>query len=620
MRSFRRTLQFLRPYRWRVAFAVLLTLVVTILNIIPPRIFQVAIDQGIKPVFTLNREVKSLKQEPSTPEVVAKKAVAEVKLKQARDVDGPRLMLQICGALLAVIFFRSFLNYVLSLAINTIGQRFCFDLRFATWSHLQRLSLAYHKQTQTGKVMSRATADIELIQGLIQGQLITFVSDIVTLIGVITILFSMEWHIALIILGLVPFYVISYLAFLKHIREVRQDQRKLYDVMVGMLAEKIAGIGVVKAFVREKTETDSFMVAVAKKFEVDRRQMHLNQRLALISGVISALGTGIVYSYGGQLVQSGAITVGALTAITFYIGYVFQPAVRVVDFNTALQWAIAAMDRVFQTLDTRPDIEDSPGALPLPPFSSEIVFEHVGFSYGTGDQGLTDINLRIKAGEIVGIVGASGAGKTTLMNLMMRFYDPMKGRILIDGHDLKEMRLDSIRKQMSLVAQENVVFSVSLMENVKYGARDATDEQVIEACKAAEIHDFIESIEKGYETRIGENGVKLSGGQKQRLALARALVTDPRILILDDVTSALDGETEAKVQEALRKVMKGRTTFIIAHRLASVVDADRIIVMEEGRIVDVAPHADLVDKPGIYQDMFREQFKSALEPMVETPS
>lgn len=593
--------------------AVLLTLMVTLLHIVPPRLFEQAVDRGIKPALEAQRQLEEVQQEPATPEREAREQELQAVAYQAREVEGPRVLLWVALLLLSAIAFRSLFNYVLAVTIATIGQRFCFDLRFATWKHLQRLSLAFHKQTQTGKVMSRATADIELIQGLIQGQLVTFISDVVTLFAVLAMLFVLEWRIAAIVLFLIPFYVLSYMAFLKHIRFIRHEQRRLYDVMVGMLAEKIAGIAVVKAFVREKSETAAFMEAVRKKFVVDVFQMHLNRGLALISGVISAFGTGIVYSYGGSLVQRGDMTIGQLIAITFYIGYVFQPAVRVVDFNTALQWAIAAMERVFQTLDTRPDIEDKADAVPLPRFSREIAFDRVTFTYAGGEKGIKDVSLTIQKGEVIGIVGASGAGKTTLINLLMRFYDPQRGRICIDGYDLRDVRLDTLRRQMSLVAQENMIFSVTLMENLRYGLRDASEQMAIEACKAADLHDFIEGLEDGYQTRIGEDGIKLSGGQKQRLALARALVTDPSILILDDVTSALDGETEAKVQEALKRVMKGRTTFIIAHRLASVADTDRILVMEEGRVVDVGTHSELISRSGIYQAMYQEQFRSALE-------
>ncbi|MBS1707682.1 MAG: ABC transporter ATP-binding protein [Armatimonadetes bacterium] len=605
MRSFRRTLEFLRPYRRHLALAIFLTVVVTMLNIVPPRLFEFAIDRGIKPAFTAFQELAAA----SGPAKVA----AEAKWVELRDTSGPRLMLLFSLLLVGTIAARAYLNYWLALLVNFIGHRFCFDLRFATWRHLQRLSLAFHKQIQTGKIMARATADVELIQGLVSGQLVAFLSDLITLAVVITILFLMEWRIAAVIIGLVPFYVAAYMLFLKHIRAIREEQRRLYDEQVGQLTEKIANIAVVKAFVREKSETKEFVRLANERFAVDVRQMHLNRRLGLLSGIISALGRGIVYAYGGYLVQQNQLSVGSLVAIAFYVGYVFDPAVRVVDFNNQLQWAVAAMDRVFETLDTRPDILDKVGAEALPRLSKAIKFDNVRFKYEQGDEIIKGIDLTVKCGEVIGIVGHSGSGKTTLMNLLMRFYDPTQGRVTIDGTDIRDVRLDSLRSQISMVAQENMAFSVSIKENIKYGYHDATDEQVIAASKAADLHEFVETLEDGYETMIGEHGVRFSGGQRQRLALARALVTDPAVLILDDVTSALDGETEARVQEALRRVMKGRTTFIIAHRLASVVDADRIIVVEEGQIVDIGPHSELVARPGIYQDMFREQFKGALE-------
>lgn len=306
------------------------------------------------------------------------------------------------------------------------------------------------------------------------------------------------------------------------------------------------------------------------------------------------------------------MTTGALVAMSFYISFVFNPAVRVVDFNNALQWAVSAMDRIFQTLDTRPEIADRKGALPLPAIRGEVEFDDVTFAYMPEKPVVEGLSLRVAPGEVVALVGHSGAGKTTLMNLLMRFWDPTKGAVRIDGHDLRDVRLESVRRQVAMVAQENVLFSVSIMENIKYGSRSATDAQAVAAAKAADLHDFVAALPDGYETMIGEDGIKLSGGQKQRLALARALVTDPKILILDDVTSALDGETEARVQDALGHVMRGRTTFVIAHRLSSVVDADRIIVVESGRILDVGTHRELVEREGLYQELYREQFRSAL--------
>ena len=613
MRSFRRTLGFLRPYRGRVLLAVLMTLLVTVLQILPPRIYQVAIDNAIRPSLAASNELKGLSP-LHVKQVTPKVALRVAELRHQIDQVSPQILLFSAVGLVLIVALRNLFSYANSYTVTWIGHRFVFDLRFATWRHLQRLSLAFHNQTQTGKIMARVTADIELIQGLIQGQLVTFISDVVTLITVLAMLFFLEWRLALIILVLTPFYVISYLFFLKKIRETSNEQRRLYDEMLGTLAEKIAGIGVVKAFVREDHERKTFMDKVQEKFAVDMSQVHLNRQLGLVSAIVSALGTGSIYSYGGYLVQHDQMTTGKLVAMTFYIGFVFNPAVRVADFNTAMQWAVSAMDRVFETLDTRPDIEDKSDALPLPEIRGQVHFDNVTFGYIDGLPTINHVNLEVRAGEIVALVGHSGAGKTTLMNLLMRFYDPTSGRVKVDGYDLKDVRLETLRRQVSMVAQENVLFSVTLMENIKYGNREATDEQAIAASKAADLHEFVMGLPDGYQTMIGEDGIKLSGGQKQRLALARALVTDPKILILDDVTSALDGETEARVQDALDEVMKGRTTFIIAHRLSSVVHADRIIVLEGGKIADIGTHDELSVREGIYKDLYEEQFRSALQP------
>lgn len=585
MRSFRRTLEGLRPYRLRVVLAILMTLGVTILQILPPRLYQWAIDRAITPALRLPLGQR-----------------------------GPYLdvLTGIAATLVGVIALRNVFSYVNSTTLTWLGHRFVFDLRFRTWRHLHRLSLAFHQQTQVGKIMARVTADIELIQGLIQGQLVQFITDVVTLVAVVGMLFAIQWKLATVIAFLIPFYVIGYLYFLRQIREVSQAQRKYYDEMLGKLAEKVAGMAVVKAFVREDAERASFMETVRNKFGVDMRQVHLNRRLGLVSGVVSAVGTGVVYAYGGRLVQAGELTGGGLVAISFYIGFVFNPAVRVVDFNNSLQWAVSAMDRVFATLDTRAEVQDSPNAMRLREPEGRVTFENVSFGYGNETRAVEGIDLEIAPGETVAFVGHSGAGKSTLMHLLMRFYDPANGSVKVDGHDVRSVRMDSLRRTVSMVAQENVLFSVSLSENIRYGNREATPAQVEAASRAADLHEFVAALPEGYETMVGDGGIKLSGGQKQRLALARALVTDPRILILDDVTSALDGETEARVQEALDKTMTGRATLVIAHRLSSVVMADRIVVMDHGKIADIGSHAELVARPGPYRTMYDEQFRSVL--------
>jgi len=287
-----------------------------------------------------------------------------------------------------------------------------------------------------------------------------------------------------------------------------------------------------------------------------------------------------------------------------------HPTVRLVDFNVQVQWALAAVDRVFETLDTRPEIIDAPDAKHLATVKGAVEFRQGTFGYDASQPVLHDVSFKVEPGETIAIVGPSGAGKTTIVNLLARFYDVNEGQVLIDGYDVRKVRLESMRRHIGMVSQETILFSVSLKENIRYGKKDASDEQVVAAAKAADMHDFILSLPDGYETKIGEDGIKLSGGQKQRMAIARAILADPRILILDDATSALDSHTEANVQAALAVLMQGRTNFVIAHRLSTIMSADRILVMSDGRIVDFGTHQELVNRPGIYRDLYQEQFKT----------
>jgi ABC-type multidrug transport system fused ATPase/permease subunit len=325
------------------------------------------------------------------------------------------------------------------------------------------------------------------------------------------------------------------------------------------------------------------------------------------------MGTGFIYWAGAKLVFDRSLHPGELIAFTSYIGYMYDPSVRLVDFNIQAQWAGAAIDRVFEVLDTRPEIMDAPDAVSLREIKGAVEFRDVSFGYDPDNPVLKHINLHVEPGEVIAIVGPSGAGKTTLVNLIARFYDVTEGAVLIDGIDVRQIRLDTVRRQIGYVSQESLLFSVSIRENIAYGTGDATEEQIIQAAKNADLHDVIMALPDGYDTKIGEEGIKLSVGQKQRMAIARATLTDPRILILDDATSALDSKTEANVQQALERIMRGRTNFVIAHRLSTIMDADRIVVMDQGQIVDIGKHSELVERPGVYQNLYNEQFKSAQE-------
>lgn len=576
MSNFRRLLGYLKPYRWRVVAAVVLMALITLSAVPMPLLFQYVIDV----VFPQKKW---------------------------------NALVWVFWAVIGIHVLRGVVSFTLNYLINWLGQRVVFDLRFQSYRHLNRLSLSYYDQRQTGKIMARLTGDIDVIQYMITGGFVTLITDIVTLVAVTGVIFWKEWRLALITLAVVPLYVVVYKLYLKYIRELSVQLREKWDAMLGTLQEKIAGISVVKAFVREDYETDRFMQTVKENFALGMKQVHLNRQLGLFAGLVRAVGTAAVWYYGSVLVLGRQLQAGELLAFTFYMGYLYDPAVRVVDFNITLQWAGAAIDRVFEVLDTRPDIEDSPNAKPLPHMRGEIEFRNVSFGYRPDHLVLKNINLHIRPGEVVALVGPSGAGKSTLVNLIARFYDVTDGQVLIDGVDVRDIKLDSIRRNVGMVMQESLLFSVTIKENIAYGRHDATEEEILRAAKQADLHDFIMTLPDAYDTKIGEDGIKLSVGQKQRLSIARAILTDPKILILDDATSALDSQTEANVQAALEHVMQGRTSIVIAHRLSTVVNADKIVVLDKGEVVDIGTHEELVNKPGVYRTLYEEQFKSAAD-------
>lgn len=574
MSNLGRLLGYLKPYRLRVTLAVVLMIFVTASALPMPKITQYVID-----VVLPNKMLHRL----------------------------PLVFWMIVG-LYALRVLASFaLNYLL----GWLGQRIVFDLRFQSYRHLNRLSLSYYDKRQTGKIMARVIDDINVIQYMITGGFVTLITDVLTLMVVLPLIFYIKWQLAWIGVIVIPTYVLVYKLFLRRIRALSVELREKWDALIGALQEKISGITVVKAFTREKYETERFMTTVSDNYVLGMEQAKLNRFLGLAVTIVSAGGTGFIYWVGAKLVLGHQLQPGELIAFTGYIGYLYGPALRLVDFNIQAQWAGAAIDRVFETLDTRPEIEDAPEAVTLKVMQGAVRFKGVQFGYDPTNPVLHDINIDVQPGEVIAIVGPSGAGKTTLVNLIARFYDVNEGVVTIDGYDVLNIRLESIRRQIGYVSQESLLFSVTLAENIAYGYHDASEEQIRTAARNAELHDYIMSLPEGYQTKVGEDGIKLSVGQKQRLAIARATLTDPRILILDDATSALDSKTEANVQEALERVMKGRTNFVIAHRLSTIMGADRIVVMDGGRIVDIGPHEELVGRPGVYKTLYDEQFKSA---------
>jgi subfamily B ATP-binding cassette protein MsbA len=442
----------------------------------------------------------------------------------------------------------------------------------------------------------------------------------VTLGFVFYFIFSMNWKLALVSLAVFPIYILNYLMFIGRIKKTSHDIREQRDEMYGDLQEKLSGTLVVKSYAKERYEVRQFVGETRNLLGLNVRIGAQSTALWTIAELIGATGTALILWYGGRQVILGKLTPGDLVAFYSYIGgYLYGPILRLIQINDQVARTNAALYRVFYTLDTEPNVKDKPDAPPLPPIQGHVQYDRVWFEYEPGQPVIKGVNLDVQAGQMVAFVGQSGSGKTTMVNLLQRHYDVTGGRITIDGYDLRDVQLRSLREQVGVVIQETILFNTTIRENIRYGRLEASDEEVEEAARAANIAHVIEALPKGYDTKIGEDGTKLSGGEKQRIAIARAILSNPRILILDEATSALDSETEALIQEALDRLLQGRTSFVIAHRLSTIVKADKIVVMEKGIIREMGSHAELLAQGGIYAGLYNQQFKVALEGHADSP-
>ena len=513
------------------------------------------------------------------------------------------------GMLIGVYALQQLVNASDMYIRHALGERFILDLRVRLYGYLQRLSLSFFERTSTGELMSRVTNDVNVLEHFVTHGSALAVVDLLRLAGGAVILFLLDARLALLVFLPVPVLAVALRYYNTRIRPVYRHVRARLGDINARLQDNLSGIQVIQAFAQEDRELERFAAESENYYRARVRGIRYWATFFPAMRFVASIGTALVLGVGAAMVVRDQLSLGALVAFLSYITSFYVPINRLTEIDNVFQEAIAAGERIFELLDESADIEDAPAAIELPAIRGEVLFDDVHFRYGTGDKVLHDVNFHMSPGEVVALVGPSGAGKTSIANLLCRFYDPIQGRITVDGYDLRDVGLASLRNQVSVVLQDTFLFNATIRENLLYGKPDATRDELVAAARAAYAHDFIQELPDGYDTEIGERGVRLSGGQKQRLALARAILADPRILILDEATSSVDAEAEYLIQRALESVLQGRTALVIAHRLSTIRSADKIIALEEGRIIEVGDHHELVRRGGLYSQLYRRQLE-----------
>ncbi len=522
------------------------------------------------------------------------------------DVEG----LTVISAILVVTYGLIFASrYVQRFLISWLGAQLDRNMRQDIFSHLQRLSLTFYAKREVGSVVSRATNDIDKITELITSGVANVVADILTLVGIIVIMLWMNWWLSLITFSIIPLMLIFLYVWGRRVRRVYRETRKTIASVSAKMEESVSGMKEIQSFSKEGATRQEFR-------EINQSNMQANVQAGQVMSafwpavsVFTAIGNFLVLWFGGNAVMDETLSVGLLFGFMSYIGRFFMPIQDLSGFWNSVQSALAAAERVFDIMDTPEGISDKPGAEEMPRIEGRITYEDLSFRYEDDTPVLKDINLVIEPNTTVALVGPTGVGKTTMINLLYRFYDPRKGSVKVDGHDVRDTKLSSLRGQMAVVLQDNFLFSGSIMENIRYGNLEASDEEIIEVTQTVGAHKFIMKLPEGYETDVRERGERLSVGQRQLISLARALMADPRILIMDEATSSIDAYTELIIQKALERVFRNRTSIIIAHRLSTVRNSDMIVVLQEGGIAEKGSHDELMEMDGLYKQLYEMQFK-----------
>ena len=526
------------------------------------------------------------------------------------DVEALNTVNVLVIGLIILYLFKGLCYYGQSYLLAYVGQKVVYKLRKRLYEHLQHMSLSFHQKMQVGELISRVTNDVKVVENSVVLALPGLISQPLTLVGAITIIFITHWKLALFSFLIVPLVAVAANKFGTKMRKVSgKIQGHLSDITT-IVQENFAAIRIVKAFSREDDEIEKFNESLEGNFNANLKSIQITSAMAPLVELIAVIGIVTIFWYGSREVINGNLSTGELIAFLGYMAILNSPLKLISrDFNL-VQKAIGALERIFEILDTNEFIEEDADAKVLESVDGQVNFENLSMRYSPEeDEALKNINLKVEPGKVVAFVGESGAGKTTLVNLIPRFYDPTSGKVTIDGQDIRRVTLDSLRRQMAIVPQETILFKGTVAYNISYGNPDANIDQIIEAAKKANAHDFIMEFKEGYDTMVGERGESLSGGQCQRVAIARAILADPKILILDEATSALDTASEMLVQAALDEVMSNRTTFVIAHRLSTIINADMIVVLDNGEIVEKGTHQELLERKGQYFNLYQAQQK-----------
>jgi ATP-binding cassette, subfamily B, multidrug efflux pump len=525
------------------------------------------------------------------------------------DQNQPSVLANSVLLLLLATLVQGGFRFIQGYFVERVSQNIAYDMRNQLYDKLQGLSFSYHDKTQAGQLLSRATSDVERVQRITGGGFLNMVDTVVLLIGTTIIMFGMQPLLAVLSLAVMPVVLTIMRWFMENVHPLWHQRQDRMGIMTSRLEQNLKGVSVVRGFAQEQAEMTRFGYENNIIFDLAMTVVRAESFVMPLIVLLASCSSIMILWLGGRMVVNGVLTLGALVAFNSYVLQLVNPMRRLGFVATMITESRASAERVFEILDARSEVENTPGAAALGQIQGEVSFEHVSFGYVPSALVLNDISFTVKPGQVIALLGPTGSGKSTITNLIPRFYDINQGTIRIDGVDIRSVTLESLREQTGIVLQETTLFGSTVRENINFGRRDATQEQIEAAAKAAAAHDFIMSFPNGYDTEVGERGLTLSGGQRQRIAIARALLLDPRILILDDATSSVDTETEKQIQQALENLMRNRTCFIIAQRVSTVRTADLILVMDKGRLVAQGKHSELIQGSGIYAEIYYRQLR-----------